>query len=126
MAADLPENYEGHPAFAFVNSIPTTWDETRILDAKVGEYILLARRSGTTWYVTGITNETGRTLVVNTDFLSSFAEYLAVSCSDSKTSHYENEPETYVIHTSELVSGNKVAYNLAPGGGFILKISRRD
>jgi alpha-glucosidase len=126
MAADLPENYEGHPAFAFVNSMPTTWDETRILDAKVGEYILLARRSGTTWYVVGITNETGRTLVVNTDFLSNSAKYLAVSCSDSKTSHYDNEPETYVIHTSELVSGNKVAYNLAPGGGFILKISRRD
>lgn len=126
MAADLPENYEGHPAFAFVNSMPTTWDETRILDAKVGEYVLLARRLGTTWYVAGTTNETGRTLVVNTDFLSNSAKYLAVSCSDAKTSHYENEPETYVIHTSELVSGNKVAYNLAPGGGFILKIVMKD
>ncbi|MFN5148001.1 MAG: glycoside hydrolase family 97 protein [Flavobacteriia bacterium] len=125
MAADLPENYAGHPAFTFINSMPTTWDETRILDARIGEYIVMARRSGTTWYVAAITNETGRTLVVNTDFLENTGNYVAKSCSDAKESHYEDEPETYILHSSELESGNKPAFNLAPGGGFIMKISKQ-
>lgn len=122
MAADLPENYLGHPAFTIIDGIPTTWDETRILDAQIGEYIVIARRFGTTWYVAGITNETGRTVVVNTNFLEKSGKYLATSCSDTKGSHYEEQPESYVLHTSELISGNKSAFNLAPGGGFIMKI----
>ncbi|MCJ7703654.1 MAG: glycoside hydrolase family 97 protein, partial [Anaerolineales bacterium] len=51
MAADLPENYEGNPAFEFVERVPCTWDETRVLDAAIGDYVVIARRSGDEWFL---------------------------------------------------------------------------
>lgn len=46
MAADLPENYEQKPdAFQFIKDVAVDWDETRILDAEPGDYIMIARKA---------------------------------------------------------------------------------
>ncbi len=54
MAADLPENYEAHPdAFQFIRDVPTDWERSRTLDARIGDYIVVARqqRNGEDWYL---------------------------------------------------------------------------
>jgi alpha-glucosidase len=66
-----PEQYEGLPELAFFDAVPTVWDETRVLSGEIGEYAVIARRSGRDWFVGGITNETERTLTVPFDFLGS-------------------------------------------------------
>lgn len=71
MVCDYPEAYEGQPGFEFVSRVPTTWDETRVLDAKVGEYVVIARRKGKEWYVGGINNSMPRELSIDLASLAS-------------------------------------------------------
>lgn len=69
MVADEPAAYEGQPGFDFIVDVPTTWDETRFVAGEAGEYIVVARRHGDTWYLGGITNWTPRKLSLPLDFL---------------------------------------------------------
>ena len=70
MLADNPVYYyRERPCTEFIANVPVVWDETKVLDAKVGEYVLIARRSGDKWYIGAITNDEGRSLELNLDFL---------------------------------------------------------
>lgn len=123
MAADLPENYAQHPAFDCMRSLPTTWNETKVLDAKIGEYIILARRSGKHWYIAGITNEEGRELDISLSFLKKAFPLKATLFEDGEGAHYEANPEVY--HIRELsMSGNTFHVVMAPGGGFVLRLEK--
>src|SRR3989442_15808581 len=72
MAADLPENYEPQPAFQFIRDVPVDWDTTRVLEGKIGDYVVEPRRerNGQSWYVGAITDEEGRTFDVPLSFLA--------------------------------------------------------
>ena len=62
MLADSPSNYMREPeAMEFLGPVPTVWDETKVLDAKIGEYVVVARRSGRDWYVGAMTDWTAAT-----------------------------------------------------------------
>ena len=70
MLADSPSNYLREPeAMEFLGPVPTVWDETRVLDAKIGEYVVVARRSGRDWYIGAMTNWTPRELEIDLSFL---------------------------------------------------------
>lgn len=70
MLADNPVYYyRERPCTEFITQVPVTWDETKVLDAKAGEYVLIARRSGEKWYIGAITNNEGRTLKLDFSFL---------------------------------------------------------
>jgi alpha-glucosidase len=70
MLADTPSNYRKNPgSLAFLRDVPTTWDETRVIEAKVGESIVLARRHGDAWYLGGLTNWSPREVPAKLDFL---------------------------------------------------------
>jgi len=69
MVSDAPTAYEGQPGFEFICQVPTTWDETRVLRGKVGNYIVTARRKGADWYLGAMTDWTARTLEVPLSFL---------------------------------------------------------
>lgn len=74
MVADLPENYlddNGNPLpeFKFIQDVPVTWDETLVLNARIGDYVTIARRRGQEWYVGSITDEKPRRLMVPLAFL---------------------------------------------------------
>jgi alpha-glucosidase len=69
MVADYPSAYRGHPALPVLAAIPTTWDDTRVVDAKVGEYAVLARRHGTAWHIGAMTDAKARTLMLPLQFL---------------------------------------------------------
>lgn len=123
MASDMIENYENHPAFEFVKEIPTTWDETKVLDAQIGEYIVIARRKGTKWYIAGITNEQARTVTINLDLLDSHKNYTLKKCIDAENAHFEKNPTAYVINEEVVNSSNSVKIKMAEGGGMMLILS---
>lgn len=70
MLADNPVYYyRERPCTEFITSVPVVWDETKVLDAKVGEYVVVARRSGEKWFIGAITNNTPRDIEVDLNFL---------------------------------------------------------
>ena len=70
MLSDTPTNYLREPeCLAFLSKVPTVWDETRVLDAKMADYVLVARRNGTAWYVGAMTDATPRELTLDLSFL---------------------------------------------------------
>lgn len=120
MAADLPENYEKHPAFEFIKNLPTTWDETHVREAAIGEYVTIARRSSDVWYVAGITNEQAREAEIDLSFLPKGVGYTARLCKDAPDADYQANPEAYVIEEKNVISTDILRVTLAPGGGFFL------
>lgn len=77
MLADNPVYYyRERPCTEFISSVPVVWDETKVLDAKVGEYVVIARRSGEKWFLGAITNNTGRELEVDLSFLPENKNYI--------------------------------------------------
>lgn len=69
MVSDSPQNYEGQPAFQFIKDVPVSWDETRVLNGRPGEFVTIARRHGDEWDLGSITNWDERTLRVPLAFL---------------------------------------------------------
>ncbi|MGH9540189.1 MAG: glycoside hydrolase family 97 C-terminal domain-containing protein, partial [Terriglobales bacterium] len=96
-------------------------DETRVLDAKLGQYVLVARRSGRDWYVGAMTNWTGRDLEVDLSFLPpgtfSMDAYQDGVNADRNASDYK-KTKTQVSNTQ------KLKITLAPGGGWAARIHR--
>src|SRR6185436_19741885 len=80
MAADLPENYEKHlDAFQFIRDVPVDWDETKILEAEPGDYILITRKEKgkPNWFLGAITDEQARSFKMRLDFLDGNKKYIA-------------------------------------------------
>ena len=125
MAADLPENYEGNAAFEFIERVPCTWDETRVLDAAIGDYVVIARRSGDEWYLGGITDEEGRVLEVSLDFLAAGnVVYQARIFRDASDAHWETDPTAVDISTADVGADDRMILELAPGGGAAVYFTR--
>ncbi|HEY3406211.1 MAG TPA: glycoside hydrolase family 97 protein [Ohtaekwangia sp.] len=119
MAADLPENYEGNPAFQFIRDVPTDWEKTEIRDGKIGDYITTARkdRNSEDWYVGSITDENARTLTLKLDFLTSGKKYSAEIYADGPGADMETNPLPVSISKQEVTSDSVLEIKLAPGGG---------
>jgi alpha-glucosidase len=116
MLADSPSNYLREPeSLDFLSVVPTVWDETRVLDAKVGEYILLARRRGREWYAAAMTNWTPRDLEVDLSFLGS-GSYQADIFRDGPNA--KRAGVDYQREKKLLTGKNKSRIHLAPGGGW--------
>ncbi|KAB2870418.1 MAG: glycoside hydrolase family 97 protein, partial [Bacteroidales bacterium] len=79
MAADLPENYEGHSAFQFIRDVAVDWEQTKVLNGEVGDYITVARQERGTdrWFIGSVTDENARDLTVKLDFLEKGKKYQA-------------------------------------------------
>lgn len=85
MLADNPTMYyRNQDCTDFITKVPTTWDETKVLEAKVGEYIVVAKRKGEKWFIGAITNgkESERTFTLNMDFLKVGKTYDMISFED--------------------------------------------
>ena len=118
MLCDSPTNYEKEPDYTrFVAGIPTVWDETRVLQGKVGEYIVTARRKGNTWYVGGITNWTSRDIELDISSLG-ITNPTVELFTDGVNAHRKGSDYNYGVVTFQ-----KGKVHLAPGGGFVAKIT---
>lgn len=127
MLCDSPTHYEREPEYTrFVAEIPTVWDETRVLQGKVGEYIVTARRKGKTWYVGGITNWTERDVEIDFEELQSDSatqplSYSVTLYTDGINAHRKGSD--YKFTSLQHSSDTKYYIHLAPGGGFVIKIN---
>jgi alpha-glucosidase len=123
MAADLPENYEGNPAFKFIEDVPTDWEFTKIVDAVIGEHVTTARKDRNTedWYVGAITNEQARTLEIKLDFLAPDKKYTAEIYSDGQSANMEENPLAIEISSQETDRNKTLKLWLAPGGGTAIR-----
>ncbi len=125
MAADLPQNYEAKlDAFQFIKDVPVDWDDTKVLDAEPGDYILIARKEKgkNNWFVGGITDEDSRKLRVSFDFLQPGKKYAAIVYSDAKDAHWKTNPEGYTINKLQVEKSSILDVQLAPGGGVAISI----
>ncbi len=128
MAADLPQHYEGHPAFQFIKDVAIDWEESKVLDGEIGEYIVIARkeRNGQSWFVGGLTNESARNFTVDFSFLDKNSKYEVTAYIDGKDAHWDKNPQDYEIISFEADNKFTTEIPMAPGGGFALSIKKND
>ncbi len=124
MAADLPENYEGQPAFQFIRDVAVDWDTTRVIDGKIGDYVVVARRErgSRTWFLGAITDEEARTLDVPLGFLDPGKRYVAEIYADGPKANWLDNPLPITITRRPVTSATRLRVLLAPGGGQAIRI----
>lgn len=120
MLSDSPSNYLREPqVMEFLGPVPSVWDETKVLDGKIAEYVVVARRSGSDWYVGAMTNWTPRELNIDLSFLPpgiySMEAYEDGINADRNGSDYR-QTKMQVDRTK------KLKLTLAPGGGWAARI----
>jgi alpha-glucosidase len=124
MAADLIENYEGKPAFKFIRDVAVDWDTTRVLEGRIGDYVVVARRerNAQSWYIGAITDEEGRTFDVPLSFLQPGKRYVAEIYADGPGANWRTNPLPVAISSRPVVSTTRLRMVLAPGGGQAIRI----
>jgi len=122
MLADSPSNYKrNQECTTFIAAVPVTWDETKVLAAEAGDYIIIARRKDETWYLAAMTDWNARTLEADLSFLPAGSYTLEVFRDGINADNYG---EDYKHLTLQSGSSDKIKIGMAPGGGWVAKISR--
>jgi alpha-glucosidase len=107
----------------FLGAIPTTWDETLILEARVGEYIVTARKKENDWYIGGMGDWSERDVTITFDFLEN-GMYTATICKDGINA--DRYAADYVFERNVQVKRNdELKIHLAPGGGFMIRLVKQ-
>jgi len=120
--AGTPSDYRAEPGFTrFLGGIPTTWDETRPLQAAIGDYVVVARRAGDTWYVAAMTDWTARKIELPLSFLPS-GEYTATIVADGMNA--DRYAADYKMESRTVGPGSSLVIELAPGGGYVARLTR--
>lgn len=115
---DSPYNYRSSPAgLDFLKVVPTTWDDTKVINGKVGDYITVARRSGSDWYIGSMTDWTNRTLEIPLGFLDE-GEYKAEIWSDAYEAN--DYPDRLMKGNKTVTSEDVLNAVMAPGGGHVV------
>ena len=120
MLSDSPSLYrQESECTAFIAGVPTVWDETKILQGKVAEYIVTARKKGSEWYLGAMTDWTARELEVDLSFIGEGAyeiEYFTDGINADRAAR------DYKKVVTPLPSNRKITLKMAPGGGFAARI----
>lgn len=119
MLADNPTMYyRNEDCTRFMTSVPVTWDETRAIESKVGEYVIVAKRKGNKWYIGGMTNnkEKERTFELSLDFLTKDKSYKMTSFEDGINAG--RQAMDYRMKEAAVSSGDKIKIKMARNGGF--------
>jgi alpha-glucosidase len=103
----------------FFTSLPTVWDESVALDGKVGDYLVVARRSGKDWYIAAMSDWTARTIEVDLSFLSE-GSFNVTIVKDGVNA--EQHGSDYKIVKESLNKTSKLKITMAPGGGYVAKL----
>ncbi|HVW16103.1 MAG TPA: glycoside hydrolase family 97 protein [Mucilaginibacter sp.] len=119
MVCDNPDAYIGQPGFEFLQQVPLTWDETKVLNAKVPEYVTVARRKGNEWYIGTINNNTAHNIKTSLSFLPP-GNYKAEIYSDAPDADTDPNHLTKVIKTVN--NQSVIDTDLAAGGGQVMRV----
>ncbi|MEP4079451.1 glycoside hydrolase family 97 catalytic domain-containing protein [Haloferula sp.] len=141
---DMPDAYNRKlDLFEFIKQLPMTYDETKVLEMKIGDHITMARRAGGTWFVAALANESGRKLETKLDFLKPGVTYDVTLYEDTAESNYQfpggwnkkdaakkkipfkpvkTKRELYQIRKLTVKQGDTISASIAPGGGHCMWI----
>jgi hypothetical protein len=125
MAADYPENYERFPdAFQFIKDVALDWDETHIIEAEPGDFVVTARKTKgkNEWFIGAMSDEERRTFTVPLDFLDPDTEYSARIYADASDAHWQENPMAYEISTLNVRRTSSLTLECAEGGGAAVTI----
>jgi len=114
MVSDSPEAYKDQPAFEFIRAAPANWDETRVLNGMPGEFITVARRRGTEWFLGAMTDWTARELDLPLSFLGA-GKYRAEIYQDSGAA------KNVAITKAEVDRSGHLTAKMAAGGGYAVR-----
>lgn len=121
MAADFPEHYEKYiDAFQFIKDVAVDWDDTKYIDAQVGEFILVARKAKNTdnWFAGCVAASNGKQTELKLDFLDPDKTYTATIYSDAPDADFQKNPEAYRIEKREVKNTDTLKIKCARGGGW--------
>src|SRR5213083_493542 len=124
MAADLPENYVNQPAFQFIRDVAVDWDTSRVIDGKIGDYVVVARRQRDSrqWFLGAITDEQARTFDVPLTFLDPGTSYVADIYADGAGANWKTNPLPVTSAHRTVTRASHLRLVLAPGGGQAIRI----
>ena len=115
MLADSPSNYYKEPeCMEFLSPVPVVWDETKVLKASVGEYVVVARRSGDTWYIGGMVGKKGQKFDINLDFIE--GKRTMTSWEDGV--NVDMNAQDVARRVKKVKRGDTITIDMYDGGGF--------
>ncbi len=119
LVSDYPDAYANQPGFEFIKEVPSVWDETKVLDAKPGAFITIARRRNKDWYVATITNHQPRQISVPLNFLGE-GKYSADIYRDAPDT--DTDPNHLIKETKTVSAKDIITLQLASGGGEVIHL----
>jgi alpha-glucosidase len=120
MLSDSPSNYMREPEIMeFLAPVPTEWDETKVLDARIADYVVVARRNGRDWYVGAMTDWTPRNLEIDLSFLPEGNFTMEAYQDGVNADRYASD---YKKTTTQVNRTTKLTLPLASGGGWAARI----
>lgn len=118
---DSPYNYRVSPGgLDFLKIVPTTWDESKVLDGYPGEFVVIARRSGKTWFVGAMANEQARTVSLPLSFLGAGKFTAKIWADPDEAADYPDRLSTFEKSVS---ATDKLEVKMAGSGGAVMVIS---
>jgi alpha-glucosidase len=121
MLADSPSRYLQEPeTMQFLGPVPTVWDETKVLDGKIGDYVVIARRHGRDWYVGAMTDWTARELNLDLSFLPAGSFQMSAYHDGVNADRLGSD---YKLVTSKVDNSSAVTIKLASGGGWAARLT---
>ena len=122
MLSDNPTIYQREQESTdFIAAIPTTFDETVALDGKVGDYVSIARKKGTTWYAGGMTNWNAREMTMDLSFLGE-GSYKATIFEDGVNANLD--ATDYIKKVITVTAKDKLSIKMASGGGWAARFEK--
>lgn len=116
MLSDSPSNYyKEEESTAFITKIPTVWDQTRVLDAKIGDYILMARQKDNNWYLGAMTDWSERSLTLDCSFLGEGTYEMEIMQDGLNAGKAANDYKRVV---QQVTKASQVKIDMAKGGGW--------
>lgn len=112
----LNEECHNRPELALWRDVPVVWSDTKVLQGDIGEFAVVARRTGNNWFVGGITNHSERTLQIRLDFLDPANKYEATIYTDSP------DAKQVVMEKKKVNLKTSLSFPLLASGGFAIQI----
>lgn len=122
VVCDHPDNIFNQPGSEFLKIVPTVWDDIKFIGGYPGEYVAIAKRSGDSWFLGVMNNETGKTVEISTSFLSTGTWEIS-SWSDTKKS--DKEPKDIKTEVKTVRGGDPLKIVLARNGGFVAVLRKK-
>ncbi|MFS4456125.1 glycoside hydrolase family 97 protein [Maribacter sp. 2304DJ31-5] len=123
MLCDSPTQYEKYPdLLQFLSEVPVSWDDTKALSGKIGEYVVIARKKGNDWYIGGLNNWTEREIDIDLSFLDS-GNYEATLLLDGINAN--RIAGDYKVEKKNLTKSNSMKVTMKQGGGFAVVLKKK-